>query len=147
MDRAPLDAAMHLGVEVGGGCPEGRLAEDGTIPEKYPVRVLDGAGYTQRTHQNVIDSDGTLIICFGAPAGGTAQTVAYCIQEGRPHVLIDADELSVQRATCKVHDFIVKFDINVLNVAGPRASEAPLAYQYARSLLSELLRGTEKRRP
>ena len=34
VDRAALDAALESGVEAGGWCPEGRMAEDGTIPDK-----------------------------------------------------------------------------------------------------------------
>ena len=74
VDRAALDAALAMGVEAGGWCPEGRTAEDGIIPDRYPVIGLPGAGYPERTRQNVIDSDGTLIIYFGFPAGGTELT-------------------------------------------------------------------------
>jgi hypothetical protein len=71
VDRAALDAALALGVNAGGWCPEGRLAEDGVIPDIYPLKELPMAGYRQRTKKNVIDSDGTLIIYFGFPTGGT----------------------------------------------------------------------------
>jgi len=37
VDRAALDAAMKLGIEVGGWCPKGRRALDGLIPVKYPL--------------------------------------------------------------------------------------------------------------
>ena len=40
VDRAALDAALESGVEAGGWCPEGRMAQDGIISEKYrPVRL------------------------------------------------------------------------------------------------------------
>ncbi|WP_279627286.1 YpsA SLOG family protein [Trichlorobacter thiogenes] len=32
-DRAGLDAAIKAGIPVGGYCPKGRLAKDGTVPE------------------------------------------------------------------------------------------------------------------
>ena len=64
VDRAALDAALERGVEAGGWCPEGRVAEDGVIPEQYPVKELPKAGYLQRTKRNVIDSDGTAIFVF-----------------------------------------------------------------------------------
>ena len=65
VDRAALDAALELGIEVGGWCPKGRLAEDGTVPDKYPLKEMDTNAYPARTEQNVIDSDGTLIIFWG----------------------------------------------------------------------------------
>lgn len=140
VDRAALDAALQSGVEAGGWCPQGRLAEDGPIPEKYPVTELPNAGYRQRTRRNVIDSDGTAIICFGAPSGGTELTMLFCIKERRPHVLIDAEQLSVDRASREIRRFIDAAAISVLNVAGPRASGEPRAYTYANKVILSVLR-------
>jgi hypothetical protein len=140
VDRAALDAALALGVEVGGWCPEGRLAEDGTIPEHYPLQELPGAGYRQRTRKNVIDSDGTAIIYFGSLSGGTEQTVEFCIKEGKPHVLIDAGELSIDTASRRIVEFIRVHGIGILNVAGPRASGEPGGYVYAHEVMLDVLR-------
>ena len=57
VDRGALDAALDLGIPCGGWCPEGRQAEDGIIPARYPLTELSGAGYDQRTRKNVEDSD------------------------------------------------------------------------------------------
>jgi len=40
VDRAALDAALLAGFPCGGWCPPGRLAEDGEIPERYPLTPL-----------------------------------------------------------------------------------------------------------
>lgn len=37
VDRAALDVGLALGLPVGGGCPQGRRAEDGIIPDRYPL--------------------------------------------------------------------------------------------------------------
>jgi Circularly permutated YpsA SLOG family len=42
--------------------PGDRMAEDGTIPDRYPMTLLQGVGYRQRTVKNVLDSDGTAIL-------------------------------------------------------------------------------------
>ena len=144
VDRAALDAAMESCVDVGGWCPEGRLAEDGIIPEKYPVRELAGAGYSERTKINVLDSDGTVIIYFAYPSGGTEQTIAFCIGEKKPYVLIDAEELTVERASGKIQAFIDQYSILILNVAGPRASGESRAYEYARKVIFSVLQGDRK---
>ena len=139
VDRAALDAALESGVEVGGWCPEGRLAEDGIVPEKYPVKELPNSGYSKRTKRNVIDSDGTVIIYFAYPSGGTEQTIAFCIEEKKPYVLIDAEELTVDRASGKIQAFIDQYSIIILNVAGPRASGESRAYEYARKVILSVL--------
>jgi len=98
VDRGALDAALDLGVECGGWCPAGRLAEDGTIPERYPVIELTDGGYAERTAQNVADSDGTLIISNGEPIGGTRETVARCIEIGKPYLAIDCKRVKIGEA-------------------------------------------------
>ena len=49
VDRMALDAAMDANVSCGGRCAEGRLAEDESVPARYPLQELSGAGYIQRT--------------------------------------------------------------------------------------------------
>lgn len=73
-NRAGLDAAMEAGIPVGGYFPKGRLAEDGTVPLKYPLIELTKGGYPARTEQNVVESAGTLILNIGKLAGGTRLT-------------------------------------------------------------------------
>lgn len=140
VDRAVLDAALETRTECGGWCPEGRKAEDGVIPPRYPVTELIGAGYRQRTLQNVIDSDGTVIIYFETLSGGTEKTLLFCLNQKRPYLLIDAAEVSSVRAAERINRFITGHSIQTLNVAGPRASGEGLAYDYARETLLHLLK-------
>lgn len=139
VDRGALDAALAQGVDAGGWCPQGRQAEDGEIPPRYPVMEWPGADYEQRTLGNVIDSDATLIVCFGAPRGGTAQTLAFCTRENKAFIVVDAETTSLARAVTMVTDFVSRSGVGVLNVAGPRASEAPAGHDYACELISGVL--------
>jgi hypothetical protein len=106
VDRGALDAALAFEVECGGWCPAGRLAEDGTIPKRYPVMALANAGYAERTARNVADSDGTLVISKGEPIGGTRETVNRCIEMRKPYLLIDSDQLSMQEAAELAAQFV-----------------------------------------
>ena len=128
VDRAALDAALQTSTECGGWCPEGRSAEDGAIPDRYPVIELKDADYKQRTLQNVIDSDGTLIIYFDCLSEGTEQTLLFCMEKNKPYLLIDASEIPVSRTVKRIMEFVIKNDTQTLNVAGPRASSAVRAY-------------------
>ena len=138
-DRAALDAALQTGTECGGWCPEGRLAEDGTIPPRYPLSELKGAGYKERTLQNVIDSDGTVIIYFDSLSGGTEQTLLFCLNQKKPYLLIDAAELSPDRTAERIQQFVAGNSIAALNIAGPRASDEALAYAYTLKVMSGYL--------
>jgi hypothetical protein len=139
VDRGALDAALEAGAACGGWCPAGRRAEDGVIDARYPLTPLAAREYAARTRRNVEDSDATLVICYGAPEGGTALTLGWCRRLGRPHVLIDAARLDAQAALAMLREFVRERRITRLNVAGPRASKQPGAYGYARTLIGRLL--------
>jgi hypothetical protein len=106
VDRGALDAALAFEVECGGWCPAGRLAEDGTIPTRYPVMELANAGYAERTARNVTDSDGTLVISKGQPVGGTRETVDRCIEMGKPYLIIDCASMSLEETIEAATDFV-----------------------------------------
>ena len=73
-DRAALDVAIKLGILHGGWIPKGRLTENGKLDDKYQLKEMDTANYNQRTEQNVIDSNGTLILSHGKLTGGSDYT-------------------------------------------------------------------------
>ena len=123
VDRAALDAALRHGIKSGGWCPTGRLDEFGRIPDRYAVKELENGGSTERTLQNVKDSNGTVIIYPGKLSGGTEQTLHFCVEQRRPHELIDASNVSTEKAAQLIADFVRETKIDILNVAGPRASE------------------------
>ena len=139
MDRAALDVALKHEIECGGWCPAGRLDEFGRIPDQYPVQELQAGGFTERTLQNVKDSDGTVVIYAAKLAGGTEQTVRFCVEQQRPHELIDASKLSTEKAARSIVNLVRKHKIKILNVAGPRQSEWPEGYDYAYRALNLFL--------
>jgi len=139
VDRGALDAALSAGFPCGGWCPPNRQAEDGSIPDRYPLRCIDRGGYRQRTRRNVTDSDGTLIVYHGHLSGGTRLTLAYCIELQKPFLLIDAGRQTAAVAAELLETFIIDHTIRVLNVAGPRASGWPAAAAYSGELISRLL--------
>jgi hypothetical protein len=131
VDRAALDGALKNGIDCGGWCPTGRLDELGRIPDRYPLKELDHGGFTERTLQNVRDSDGTVIIYSRKLGGGTEQTVRFCVEQRRPHELVDASTISTEKAARTIADLVRKHKIDILNVAGPRQSEWLEGYDYA----------------
>ena len=138
VDRAALDAALAFGIPCGGWCPKGRLAEDGPIPARYPLNETPSCDYPARTEWNVRDSDGTLVLSWGRPSGGTALTIALARRLKRPCLVIDLEpaDLSCE----KIAAWIDLHDVAVLNVAGPRESAGLPIYRKAHALLIKLLR-------
>jgi len=139
VDRAALDAAMLLGLQVGGWCPRGRRAEDGVVPARYPLQETFSRAYFERTEKNVLGSDATLVICRGRPDGGTKLTIDFARRRHkRPCFVVDLD------APCLpglVADWLAQGQIGVLNVAGPRESRSPGIGALAGAFLEQVLSG------
>jgi hypothetical protein len=138
VDRGALDAALQLGSPCHGWCPRGRLAEDGPIPERYPLSEADG-GYPGRTRRNIEESDGTLILHRGPLTEGTLLTLEICRELGKPVCLVDAVTSSPERAAAVAREFIEAHDIDRLNVAGPRRSHWTQSYHYAFDAVRSLI--------
>lgn len=137
VDRAALDVALALGLAVGGWCPKDRRAEDGRIPDRYPLTETAEMDYETRTRRNIEDSDGTLILNRGTLEGGTALTADLARQIGKP-CLIVALEAGIEPAAFQT--WLTENAIRVLNVAGPRESKRPGVYDAACGCLESLFR-------
>jgi hypothetical protein len=136
VDRAALDAGLASGVPVGGWCPAGRRAEDGKIPECYPLLELDSPDYIARTEQNVVDSDATLVLNRGELADGTALTVQLARKHRKPFLVVQLEENADPAA---VSEWIRKRGVKVLNIAGPRESKCPGIHESALLFVRKLL--------
>jgi hypothetical protein len=119
----------------GGWCPKGRRAEDGCIPAWYRLQETPGSSYPERTRKNVIDSDGTAVFTCGTLGGGSALTVEFAKEQGKPWLHIDLRSLLADRASASLREWAQKEGIAVLNVAGSRESNAPGIHDQVRIIL------------
>jgi Circularly permutated YpsA SLOG family len=139
VDRAALDFAIQHGFEHGGWCPRGGLAEDGVIPPIYLLRETESAEYDERTEENVLDSDATLIVAREKElSGGTAFTKELAEKHGCPVIVIYESEGAAKGAVA-LSKFLIQNKVRTLNVAGPRDSQAPGLGKFVGELLEAAL--------
>jgi len=117
------------------------MAEDGVIADRYPLAVLPkGDGYRQRTRQNVVDSGGTCILYYESLKGGSRLTRNLCALERKPYILVNAWETPNPMAAAeRIVKFIEESAIEVLNVAGPRASGWEVGYGFALRVIGAVI--------
>ncbi len=139
VDRAALDAALTANFPCGGWLPEGRKAEDGVVPDRYPLTPMPGGTYRQRMLKNVHDSDGTLILFNQALTGEAKLTRDLCIREKKPFVVLDAAQITVERSITAVLRFVEENEVAVLNVTGPRASGWEQGCEFTRAVVGGML--------
>ena len=134
-DRAALDWALANGVECGGWCPKGRKAEDGPIDPKYPLKETPSAAYIQRTEWNVRDSDATVLFStLPMLSGGSKKTMDFARKHKRPRLHLHP---GVPDAVDRLRTFVKENSVQVLNVAGPRASKEPEVREFVMSTLDK----------
>ncbi len=145
VDRAALDVAMALQIPCGGWCPRGRRAEDGRIHQRYPLEetgspiVLEPhdskrGPFRRHAHPGVRQSHRRYPLDEECGSNSDAS-----------HAWLSTSRIRWRSATSKIGCGNMK--IRVLNVAGPRASQAPNAYRLATTVLVKLLAAANPDRP
>ena len=163
-DQGGLEAALALGIPVGGWAPKGWLTENGpdpTLESKYGLKEHAILGYPARTLANVQDSDCTII--FGNfRSAGSMLTRALCIENKKPYIHIPSLCILLQelrdQMRWKVEEakLVEQFDhlrttqmgffrefiqgrFTVVNIAGNRESVQPGIQQAVKSFLIEAI--------
>lgn len=148
VDRGALEAAVALGLEFGGWAPHGWIAEDGTIPAEYQVKMKEypemgsnAQNYRERTKANVRDSHATLILVDSLPlSGGTKLTEDTAVAMMRSHKVIAMSAANAKDEALKwLRQLLGMSSALVLNVAGPRESKAPGIQARTKAFLEALL--------
>ncbi len=138
-DRAALDYALRWSISCGGWCPSGRLAEDGVIPQHYPLKETGSYNYADRTRRNVRDSDATLILHKGPLERGSLYTQRMSEQLNRPHLCLNMNDCKINDGAEQLVNFVKNcaeshFTFS-LNVAGQRHSSCPEIYKFTYDIL------------
>ena len=144
VDRAAFDAAIKMGLEIGGFVPKNRLAEDARVPKKYKNLIeTETPEYKERTRLNVVNSDATLILSNGELAGGSKLTEELAKRAQKPVLHLDFQRLSSEELMASARRWLDAINPKILNIAGPRASSDVGIYKTAFEFLSELLKRDE----
>jgi len=136
VDRAALDVAMANGIACGGSCPAGRAADDGPIPERYPLIETVENDHMVRTGNNVRDSDATLLLYRDHLHGGTAYAVEMARHMDKPVLAVNLNDSPDADA---VADWIRSLDIRMLHIGGQREKSNPGIYQQARAFIQAVV--------
>lgn len=135
VDRSALDFSLQNNIHCGGWCPKDRIAEDGIIDIKYPLKETTEKPPIYRTKLNIEDADGTLIIFSNKMDKGTSHTLNHVQEINSPVYLVD---LAKPFSKHKFAEWICSNRIKTLNIAGPRESNSPGIYKQTLAFLENL---------
>lgn len=122
-DQAALDSAIKLDMPHGGWIPRGRITETGPLPDEYKLQEIPDDSYPSHTEQNVIDSDGTVIITHGKRNNVSDYVREMAEKHGRAWIQIDLDITAPLDAALKISNWIMENSIAILHVTGLRADK------------------------
>lgn len=135
VDRAALLFALENNMPCGGWCPKGRLAEDGPIDPYFPLKESKSSKYIVRTKLNVDEAEGTLILYTNKLGKGSKYTAKYAALRLKHLLMINITEPDQME---KVRGWLARYQIETLNIAGPRESSNPGICEQTLQFLKEL---------
>jgi len=138
-DQAALDVARKYNIPYGGWIPRGRRTEAGPLPSRYHLSVMPTSDYRDRTLQNILDSRGTVILYRNRLTGGSRLTRDLAKTGEKPFMAVNLATRDLFETAMALQSFVDAYRIDVLNVAGPRASHDPDIYMDVKMVLEVLV--------
>jgi len=141
-DMGALLAARELGIPTGGVAPKGWLTENGPQEEllrNFGLIECEEDGFPARTRRNVRGATGTLLVGEHR-TGGSRLTRECAAQLEKPLFLLSFPSgLSRMR---EFQDWLRRYQVQVLNVAGNRESQSPGIAKFTHDFLLRALRSS-----
>jgi len=138
-DIAGIDAAIESEFPYGGWLPKGRKTECGPLPTKYQLQEMLKGGYPKRTEQNIKESDGTVIFTHQKLNGGSHLTASLAESWGKPWLHINLNQNDQTAAILTLSEWLIKNKVEVLNVAGSRASKDQKIYDKVYQIIKAII--------
>lgn len=131
-DRAGLEIAKELGLETGGWVPRAFRTERGSDASlrEFKLSETGETDYSTRTRLNVLAADATVV--FGHISQGSQLTVNLAAACGRPVLVNPHPQL--------LREWLERFGVVTLNVAGNRASKNPGIARVVKNTIREALK-------
>lgn len=150
-DMAGLVSAREAGLTTGGVAPAGFMTAIGPNPGLAEFGLTAHGTLKTRTVQNVLNSDGTVILAARLKSPGTVLTINTCLDNRRPYLVVDISALDnflmgtganptgfVAEKGLLISNWIHQNNIRILNVAGNRQSKTSKIFEAAKTVLDSM---------
>lgn len=137
-DIGGLMVAEKYGITTGGWAPKGYKTEVGPKPDwgkRFNILESTSNGYIGRTYANAKMGDGTIRFARNFQSAGEICTLKAIEKFNKPYIDVDYDN---PRPVEEIVDWINKYNINILNIAGNRESYAPGIQLFVEEYLSRV---------
>lgn len=141
-EQAALDAAMRIGIDYGGFAGSGPSGQNGRVKSRYRLKSTPVADQRSQVANNILVSDGVLILSRGAFSAAAALAARFAEIYHRPCLHVDLHYRSLTDASRMIAAWIKINKIRCLCVTGPSLREDPASYADTHHLLLRVFRLT-----
>lgn len=135
VELAALDVAVKLGLAHGGWTPRGMRNEAGPLPDHLGITMVSSVGFQGAMEQNIIHSDGTLLISRGKKTPETRHAVKTTLKHQRQLLHVDLSQHSAFEAASLTSSWISLQQIREVFVTGPSDSQDSKIYTQVKKIL------------
>lgn len=135
VELAGLDVAVKLGLDHGGWAPRGMRNEHGSLPARYGLNEVVAMGFKHAMEQNIMNSDGTLLITRGSRSVETRYAVETALRCQRQLLHVDLSQHSAFEAASLTASWVSLQNIRVVFVTGPSARHDANIYDQVKKIL------------
>ena len=135
---AAHDVSEDMDIPYSEGISNDRKCQKDSLDPKRQIRGMLARSSDAAREQNVIDSDGTLIITRGELAGAAVIARDLSEKHKRPWLHVDLEKSSIFQSVSEVVRWAYRQNIDVLNIAGPEASASAELYRDTVKLLKAI---------
>ena len=106
VELAALDVAIEMGLTHGGWAPRGLRNEAGPLPDYLGMTEVDKVGFHEAMTQNIVHSDGTLLITRGDKTPETRYAVETALRHQRQLLHVDLSQHTAFEASSLTSSWI-----------------------------------------
>lgn len=128
VELAALDVSLKLGIAHDGWTPRGRRNQEGVLDEKYLLNEAAAVGFQKAMEQNVVDSDGTLLITRGQKIPETRFAVQMALKHQKQLLHVDLSQNSAFDGASLINSWFSMHAIRSVFVTGPTVRLDPKIY-------------------
>lgn len=120
---AALEVAIKLGIPHGGWTGRGMRNDDGAIERRYGLEEVTSMGFKKAMEENVLQSDGTLVISRGTKNVEGRYAVETALRYHRQFLHVDLSQHSAFESASLISSWVSMNHVSVAFVTGPTAHQ------------------------
>ena len=136
-ERAALDFAIRMNIPHCGYIPMSKAPLTGPYRGRYNLQLMPTFSRIKSIEQNVIDSDGTLVISHRKVSVDVKYSLEMSVLHSKPHLHVVLHQKATSQVSQDIKRWIKDNNIEILNVTGPMATKDPNIYDAVMNILEK----------